>query len=53
MICRKSYFSAYSHNRLSTAILGYLKVGTNAHDDACDALIGAIEQRDYGYVSDK
>jgi len=37
----------------ATAVLGYLKVGTNAHDDACDAITGAVEQRDYGYVSDE
>lgn len=29
----------------SNAILGYLKVGNNAHDDAPDALTGTIEKR--------
>lgn len=29
----------------ATAILGYLKVGRNAHDDAPDALTGTIEKR--------
>ena len=29
----------------SSAILGYLKVGSNAHDDAPDALTGTVEKR--------
>ena len=30
----------------SSAILGYLKTGRNAHDDAPDALTGTVEMRD-------
>ena len=29
----------------SSALLGYLKVGKNAHDDAPDALTGTVEKR--------
>ena len=32
----------------SSAILGYLKVGSNTHDDAPDALTGTIEKRKKG-----
>jgi len=37
----------------SSAVLGYLKKGGNAHDDAPDALTGAIENRGTNAVSDE
>jgi len=32
-------------SEFSNAVLGYLKVGKNPHDDAPDALTGTIERR--------
>lgn len=37
-----------THFAFASALLGYLKAGKNAHDDAPDALTGTIEKRDKG-----